>query len=289
MKITASLLLTSISIPEKIAERKIIVYKSRIDQKTIRVTAEKMKTRPFSKIFFMKPKPQEVQITTMDKYFEPYVVVDGNYNIDYSKNWSRNIQVDETMQELTFFGEKMQPTTLTDHLATPCKIIKLTGKGRYKIEMKAHIIFNKQWHEVGLEQLPFVPFEEHPERILNMIDREFGNNHKTAGKEVELLRSKIVHRPKEFLTIHDELFKVSERAVIYKPMYRITLQNIKTKKEATIIIDAITGKTTMGKPQTPAVAKKEQKDQIKVKKPENQSTPIKTTVVSHSDGKLGKN
>jgi hypothetical protein len=117
-----------------------------------------------------------------------------------------------------------------------------------------------------------------------MIDREFGNNHKTAGKEVEILRSKIVRRPKEFLVIHNELFKVSERAVIYKPMYRITVQNIKTKKEATLIIDAITGKTTIGKPQTPAEAKKEQKDPVKVNKPEKSSTSSKTASSPHSDG-----
>ena len=65
----------------------------------------------------------------------------------------------------------------------------------------------------------------------------------TAGKEVELLKSKIVSRPTEILSIHNELFNVSERGLIYKPMYKVTVQNLKTKKEIAIIIDAITGKT----------------------------------------------
>ncbi len=92
--------------------------------------------------------------------------------LEYSKNWNNNIQVDETIQELTFFGEKIKPTTLKDHLAMPCKIVKLNGEGRYKFEAKAHLIFENQWREVGLEQLPFVPFEEQPERILRMIDQK---------------------------------------------------------------------------------------------------------------------
>jgi len=232
--IMASPLLKNVSVPEKVAERKIIVYKSRIEQKTARGIAEKMKTQIFRKLVFMKPKPEEVHIISIDKYFEPYVVVDGEYSIEYSTNWNHNIQVDETMQELTVFGEKIKPTTLKDHLSTPCKIVNLTGEGRHKFEAKAHLIFDRQWREVGLEQLPFVPFEEHPERILSMIDQKFRNNISPTGKEVELLKSKIVRRPVEILSIHNELFNVSENAVIYKPMYKVTIQNLKTKKEAKI-------------------------------------------------------
>jgi len=77
----------NIAIPEEIAERKIIVYKSRVDIKTVRTTAEKMKAKLFRKFVFMKPKPEEVKVVSISKYFEPYIVVDGSYIIDYSKNW----------------------------------------------------------------------------------------------------------------------------------------------------------------------------------------------------------
>ena len=251
-------------VPEKIVERKIIVYKSRIDPKDVRVTAEKMKTSLFRTLLFMKPKPEEVQIISMDKYFEPYVVADGHYCIDYSKNWTRTLQVDETMQDLTIFGGNVKPASLKDHLQAATKIVKLTGEGRYKIESKARLIFDIQWNEVGLEQLPFVPFEEQPEKILNSDDRKIENPSITTGKEVEILKSKLVNRPKDILCIHDELFTVSERAVIYKPMYRVTVQNLKANKKATLIIDAISGKTTSRMHQTATpkqklLAKKTQK------------------------------
>ena len=270
--ITASPLLKNVNVPEKVSEQKIIVYKSRIDIKSVRATAENMKTKLFRKLVFMKPKPEEVQIVSMDKYFEPYVVVDGEYNIEYSKNWTHNIQVDETMQEITIFAEKIRPVSLKDHFSTPCKIVKLTGKGRHKFEAKAHLIFDKHWRKVGLEQLPFVPFEEQPEKILNMIDQKYGNFNMTTGKEVELLKSKIVNRPTDILIIHNELFKVCERAIIYKPMYKVTVQNLKTKKEIIIIIDAITGKTTKDMQQTRMHLKKES-----AKKPPEQSS-TKTTL-----------
>ena len=257
-------MLKTVSVPEKIAARKIIVYKSRIDPKTVRATAEKMKTKLFRKFVFMKPKPEEVQVVSIDKYFEPYVIVDGEYCIEYSKNWTRNIQVDETMQELTIFGEKIMPTSLKDRLKTPCKIVKLTGDGRFKREAKAHLIFDLHWREVGLEQLPFVPFEEQPEKILSTLEQKFGDTNVDAEKEVEILKSRLVRGPSEILSIHNELFKVSERAVIYKPIYKITVQNIKTKKEITLLIDAITGKPTTGMQQTSAPKeKKSTKESVK--------------------------
>lgn len=276
-------MLKTVSVPEKIAERKIIVYKSHIDPKTVRATAEKMKTKLFRKFVFLKPKPEEVQVVSIDKYFEPYVVVDGEYCIEYSKNWTRNIQVDETMQELTIFGEKIMSTSLRDHLKTPCKIIELTGYGRFKREAKTHLIFDRQWREVGLEQLPFIPFEEHPEKILNTLEQKFGTINVADEKEVELLKSRLVRRPSEILSIHNELFKVSERAVIYKPIYKITVQNIKTKKEITLLIDAITGKPITGMQQTSAPKeKKSTKESVKPSsstktKVEKVSSPIKKT------------
>jgi hypothetical protein len=263
----------NIAIPEEIAERKIIVYKSRIDIKAVRATAEKMKVQLFRKLVFMKPKPEEVQIVSISKYFEPYVVVDGEYSIDYSKNWVHNIQVDETMQELTIFGEKVRPKSLKGHLGIPCKILQLNGVGRFKREVKAHIIFDKQWREVGLEQLPFLPFEEQPEKILSNLDQEFGNAEMPTKKEVEVLKSRIVQRPPEILYIHSELFKVSECAVIYKPMYKITVRNVKTKKEATMIIDAITGKTTSGMQHTPTCREKKS-----TREPTKPSSSAKTAV-----------
>jgi hypothetical protein len=245
------------SVPEKVVERKVIVYKSCVDPKEVRATAEKTKTMLFRKLVFMKPKPEEIQIVSIDKYFEPYVVVDGEYSIDYSQNWSHNIQVDETMQDLTFFGEKIAPVSLKDHLATPCKIVTLAGVGRFKREAKARLIFDCQWREVGLEELPFVPFEEQPEKILDTVDQNPESASMSDGKEVEILKSMLVQRPSEILSIHKELFNVFDRALIYKPMYKVTFKNIKTKKEATLLIDAITGKTKTGLKQDAAPPEKE--------------------------------
>jgi hypothetical protein len=233
----------TVTVPEKIVERKIIVYKSRFDLNAIRLTAEKMKTELFTKFMFLKPKPKGVRIVSLDKYYEPYVVVDGKYTIDYSKKCVHTIEVDETMQEITFFGKKFRPEPLKNHPEIHCKVIKLTGEGRFRYANKIHIIFDRWWREVGIEQLPYVPFEEQPEKILKKLDKKFGNVEIPAEKEIEIVRSRIAQRPSDIAHVHKELFMVSERAVIYKPMYKLTFQNVKTGEEATVIVDAVTGQT----------------------------------------------
>ena len=247
-------------------ERKIIVYKSRIDPKDVRLIAEKMKTMLFRKLVFIKSKPAEVQIVSIDRCFEPYVVVEGEYVIDYSKNWSHNVQVDETMHELIIFGEKITPISLKDHLSTPCKIVSLAGVAGFKREAKARLIFDCEWQEVGVEQLPFVPFEEQPEKILNTVDKHLESVSMSDEKDVELLKSRLVQRPSDILIIQKELFTVFDRILIYKPVYKVTFKHIKTKKEATIVIDAITGKT---KAELKQVVAPEKEPTKQPKKPEN--------------------
>jgi hypothetical protein len=252
-----------------LAEQKIFVYKPRVDIKTVRAISEKMKTEMFRKFFFVKPKPEEVQVVAINKYFEPYVVVDGEYSVEYSKNWIHNIQVDETMQELTLFSERVRAKSLKGNLGIPCKILQLNGVGRFKREAKAHITFDKQWNEVGPEQLPFVPFEEQPEKILGNIDQELENGQIATEKGVEILKSRIVNRPSEILCIHNELLNISERALIYKPMYKVTFRNTKKRKEATMIIDAITGKTESDPKQILSPRKKKTKKESK-KQPQSE-------------------
>ncbi len=230
------------NVQEKIVERKIIVYKPRLELNAIRLTAEKMKTRLFPRFMFVKRRSEEIRVVSIDKYYEPYIVVDGEYTIDYSKEWVQAIEVDETMQEITLFGRKLRPKSLKNSPGVPCKVIEVAGEGRFRYQNKAHIIFDCWWREVELEQLPYVPFEEQPERVLNNYREKSGDIELPAEKETEILRSRIVRRPQHITSVHEELFAISDRAVIFKPMYRVTFQNVKNGKEAIVTVDAVTGK-----------------------------------------------
>lgn len=242
MQTVPAILLETKTVPEKIAERNTIVYKSRLDFNTIKFNAEKMKNKLFTRFIFLKPKTMEIRVVSIDKYYEPFVIVEGEYTINYSKRWVHKIEVEETLQEITLFGKKLKPKPL-GNLGMPCKILKLSGEGYFSYNNKKRLIFDRLWREVGLEHLPYAPFEEHPEKILKKHKKKYGNTMIPPKKEIAIIRSRIIQKPLDIKRIHKELFTISENSVIYKPMYKFTFQNTKTGKEAPITIDAVTGQT----------------------------------------------
>jgi len=237
----ASLLSETTIVPETIVQRKVIVYKPGFGIIAARKCAEKNKTHLFTKYLFLKSKPEEIKIDTIDKYFEPYLVIDGKYSIDYSKNWNHSIQVDEEMRNLKIFNKRIEPKSLDNNLELPYKLLEIKGIGCFYHEARVRMIFDQQWNEVGMEQLPYLPFEEKPEEIINEVDHQLLNQELIAEKEVEILKSKIFKRPTDILKVHDELFNITERSLIFKPMYKVTASDIDTKKKATFLIDGING------------------------------------------------
>ena len=231
-----------ISVQEKVVERKVIFFKSAFEIKTIRKSAEKAKSQMFSKYIFLKSKPEESEINTIDKYFEPYIVVDGVYSIDFSKEWSHSIKVDEEMQILKISNKNFEPNFLDNRIDLPYKLLELEGTGRFYHEERKRIVFDEKWNEVRLDLLPYLPFEEDVQEILSESVNHQLNEDLNVAKEVEILKNKIFNRPPDFSIIHKERFNVSERALVFKPMYRVTATHTQTQKKVTFVIDGVNGK-----------------------------------------------
>lgn len=196
----------------------------------------------FKKYFFFKSKPEESKINTIDKHFEPYIVIDGKYSIEYSKNWKHSIKVDEEMQILKINNKNFEPNIIKNHPELSYKLLELQGIGRYFHEKRKRIIFDQQWNEVRLDILPYLPFEETKKQIPdNSVHPQLTKDLK-AKKEIELLKSKIFQRPNHTSKIHNEELKITERALVFKPMYKITTTHTKTQKKVTFQIDGVNGK-----------------------------------------------
>ena len=254
----ASRLTETVIVPETIIKRKIIVFKPSVGIKAVRNIASKAKDQIFTRYHIIKSKPEETKIDTIDRYFEKYVVVDGKYCVEYSKKWSYSVNVDETMQKLKIGNKNFEPKTSQNNLEIPYNTLMLKGTGHFYKESRLRIIFDDEWNEVGIEQLPYLSFEEDPQEILDHSDAQLTKEDLTENKEVEILKSKIFKHPTDVLKIYDEAFKVTERAIIFKPMYKVCVSHIKSKKKATFLIDGSNGKiksnqTRKMKPSTKAL------------------------------------
>jgi len=236
------LLTETTPVKERIAERKTIVYKTLVDPTVIKVAGEKLKSKIFTRFGFLKPKPEEIQFVSIDKYYEPYILINGKYTIDYYRKCAYTINVDEKVREVILLNQKFKPKPTEEPSAKGYKVIKLEGEEHLLYEDKASLILDKTGQEVPLKQLPSAPSEEQPTKML----AELGENAKkleiAPDADVDIIRSKIVKRPEDIKRVVHELFEVTDRAVIYTPVYKVLFQNVKTGEVKAIEFDGVTSK-----------------------------------------------
>jgi len=229
-------------IPEKIASRKLIVYKSRVDPTIVKLTAEKMKNKLFIKFGFSKPRPEEIRVVSVDKLYEPYILIDAKYSIDYYKKKVYTLDVDNETEEIRILGRPFKPETEVSPTGESRKVIKLEAEQCLSYEDKAYVILDKMGREIPPDEVPSAPSEDHPQKILKEFGKKTGKVKFSPQKEIEMVKSKIVKRPPEADRVENELFQIFEHAVIYSPIYEITFRNVKTGEEKAIRIDGVTAK-----------------------------------------------
>ena len=231
-------------IPEKISKRKVIVYKSRVDPTIVKLTAEKMKYKLFGKLF-TKRRSEEIRVVSVDKYYEPYILIDANYNVQYFKKKIYKLSVEAETDEVKILGATYRPeleSSPSENAGESSKVIKLEAEMWSSYQDKAYLVLDKEGREIPPDQVPAAPSEDHPEKILKEFSKKTGMVQVSPRKEIEMVKSRIVKRPPEMAKIEDELFQISEHAVIYSPIYEITFRNVRTGEERLVKIDGVSAK-----------------------------------------------
>ena len=229
-------------IPEKISKTKIIVYKSRVDPTIVKLSAEKMKYKLFVKSNFAK-KPEEIRVVSVDKYYEPYTLIDAEYSVEYFKKKIYTLDVDSETEKVMISGTKYDPKIDNTNSEQSRSVITLEAELWSSYQDKAYLAFDKEGKEISPNQVPSAPSEDHPEKILEEFTKNTENDEASPQKSIELIKSKVIKRPSKVDTIEQELFQISEHAMIYSPIYEITFRNVRTGEEKMVKIDGVTAKT----------------------------------------------
>lgn len=224
--------------PKRTTEQKLIVYKTIVDPITMRLTVEKIKTLFYSKYGLLRPSPEEIQILSVDKEYEPYTIVDGKYTIDYYRKRTYIIPVDEKVLEINILNQTPKPQKTQDSHG---KTIQIEAEERLNCEEKAYLVLDKTGKVVSPQLVPSAPFEENPQTVLSEIEKTQSLQAPT-NSGIDILRTKIVKRPTKIERINQETFEIKEDAVIYTPVYKVKFQNQKTGEIKTVKFDAVTAK-----------------------------------------------
>jgi len=232
-------------LPQKVVETKTAVLKSRIDYRMARSQGEQMKRTLFRNYGFLRPNADDVQLVGFEKYYEPYLVIGGTYSIDYCRQHVCNVKVEENTREIFVGGKKFksEPSSEDDQ---PTRIIKLVGEEIVHYEKETYFVLDRFRREVSPETFSFAPCEdqlEHPKNA-NLSFRKCDNS---TEADIEFLCAKIAQRPKDIAEIMREIFEITERTLIYRPIYELTFQDSKTSKEVALQIDGVSGKIDLMK------------------------------------------
>ena len=218
---------------ENIVERKTIVYEALIDPTVIRVSGEKLKQQLFNRFGLFKPKSEEIQFISLDKYYEPYIVISGKYFIDYYRKCTYVFKVDEAVREVVLLNYKFKPET-----SKSSRIVKLPGEERLVKEAKAFLILDKNGKDATVDNLPSAPSEKKPKKVLT----KFGIAELADNVDVDFIKERIAKRPKDVSRITEEIFDITDRSVIYTPRFKLLFRNLKTGEEKNLILDGVTSK-----------------------------------------------
>ncbi len=220
---------------ENIAQRKTIVYETHIDPTVIRVAGEKTKHQLFIRYGFFKPKSEEIQFVSIDKYYEPYIVTSGKYLIDYYRKCAYVIRVGEEVREVVLLDHKFLPEQASNRDAS---IIKLRGEERIVNKAKAFLVLNKNGQDAVLDTVPSAPSEKNPAEVIE----KSGIPELAQDADVGFVRERIAKRPKDISRIVTEIFEISERTVIYTPIFKLVYKNVRTGEEKVLELDGVTSK-----------------------------------------------
>jgi hypothetical protein len=221
------------STKENIVERKTIVYEAPIDPTVIRVSGEKLKQQLFTRFGLFKPKSEEIQFISLDKYYEPYIVISGKYFIDYYRKCTYIFKVEEGVKEVVLLNNKFLPEAVKSS-----RIIKLPGEERLIKEAKAFLILDKNGRDTTVDDLPSAPSEKKPEKVI----AEFGIEELAENVDVNFVKERIAKRPKDISRIVEEAFEITDRSVIYTPRFKLLFKNVKTGEEKVMVLDGITSR-----------------------------------------------
>jgi hypothetical protein len=244
-------------LPQKVVDTKTSVLKSRLDSRMARNLGEQLKRRFFRNFGFLKPAAEDVQLVGFEKYYEPYLVIGGIYSIDYCRQHICKVKVGENTGEIFVGGKKFrsEPSSERDQ---PTRFVRLEGEEIVHYEKETYFILDRFRREVSPENFSLAPYENQVDNP-KYVDMSFRKCDSSTEADIEFLSAKIAHRPKDAAEVMREIFEIRERTIIYRPVYELTFQDLKTAKEATLQIDGVSGKM--------ALMRYRQKDKRKLPEP----------------------
>ena len=229
---------------ERIEERKLIVHKIAFDLGTAKSVVEKGKSKFFAKLGFFKPKHGEIECESVQLFYEPFIVAKARYFLDYYKKKTYTIKVGEEVSEVTAFGQTLKPAVVKEKgiFKRPHKAIAFDAQERVLHKVASHIVLSRTGREIDPTKLPSASTEPDSEKALKEVRDKVRELKVSPDIILEIIRKRTAKKPPDIGRIAEEVFEVTEHALVYTPIYEARCRRLKTGEIKIIPISGVTGK-----------------------------------------------
>ena len=221
---------------------KLLFYKKKLEEYAVHDIIEDKKTNLFRSLL-RKPKKDEVDLHSLNLFYECIILVTGRYTANYYRNSIHTINVDHNVKEIVI-GDGIFKAKTKSKIQNA---VSKTGKNKIDLKLDEHVFideedtlyFNRQGKEI---KFPFTinskTIENYPKKILTANQ----NNVKKPEIPYEGIIAKISSKLKKSLEPNPkkltEKLTIDEISEIYVPIYEARLIGPKNKI-AILRIDAV--------------------------------------------------
>jgi len=230
-----------VEVEEEVVKGQLIVHKLAVDGSSVKKIVNREKGRFFSKLVFLKPKPEEVESESIDLYYEPYIVADASYMIDYYRKNNYRLKVDDKVSEVVVFGEVLKPEEVKKIMGSSYKELSIPVEERIIKRVSSRMAMNRNEREIDALKLPSGEVEPDPKQFLDKQGNRVRETKFPLDDVVDVVRKKLVKRPEDVGRVVKEVFKVTELVLIYTPVYEVRCRYLKTGEIKIIPISGVTG------------------------------------------------
>ncbi len=125
--------------------RKTVVYETLVDPTVIKVAGEGLKNQLFAKLGILKTSKSPIHFVSMEKCYEPFIVINARYFLDYYRLCTHIISIDSEVCEAILLNRKFYPEKSQNSALS----IKLKDEKRLMVEKKGFFMLDKNGQEAN--------------------------------------------------------------------------------------------------------------------------------------------
>jgi len=220
----------------------VLVQKISKDYKAIKNIIDKNMVKTFSKMYFIKPKANEIECESITLCYDSFLIATTKYNIEYYQNKKYHIDLDENIAEVIIFDHNIKPKEVNEKsriMKKSKKEIVIESKERVNYEITKQLTINRKGRIIDRNELPSAPCEPNPVKFLD----EYNTN--VRHPEVymlDILKKAVMKRPPNVSEVINEKFQVTEQVLVYTPIYEARCRNLNSYEIKIIPVSGVTGK-----------------------------------------------